>query len=174
MVIHKLHVMNVTFAPAKTNSKLIVDANNPLASPFTFELFKAIPGRFFKVSIVVAAQILSRQKPALRPPRQRWKTLCTEARVRFLEIVRLPLILAIVCAGCLLTACAAEPTAEDVTRVKEQFLVLRFQAPLVAELRHLSDRDLFERSCKNHRVRCDAVLEMLKKDEPDFYNTLMK
>lgn len=72
----------------------------------------------------------------------------------------------------LLTFCGADPTAEDIVRVKEQFLVLRFRAPLVAELRHKSDLELFQRSCKNHRVRCETVLERVKQDDPDFYRAL--
>lgn len=76
-------------------------------------------------------------------------------------------------AGLLLfTGCGAEPTPEDVTRVKEQFLILRFRAPLVAEIRNHTDKQLFERSCKNNRVRCGRVLELIKAEDPAFYNTL--
>jgi hypothetical protein len=56
--------------------------------------------------------------------------------------------------------------------VKEQFMVLRFRAPLVAELRNQTDKQLFERSCKNNRVRCALVLEMIKADDPAFHQTL--
>jgi len=106
--------------------------------------------------------------------------LCTRARPLFIEnvvwfkaFIGRRRILGLLAVSLLFFgACGADPTPEDVTRIKEQFLVLRFRAPLVAELRHLSDRELFQRSCKNHRVRCEFVLEMIQKDDPEFYSAL--
>ena len=70
--------------------------------------------------------------------------------------------------------CYADPTDADIERVKQQFLVMRFHAPFTEEWRYLSDKELFEQSCKNTRIRCDIAIEILKKQDEKFYNTLMK
>lgn len=73
----------------------------------------------------------------------------------------------------LLPSCYAEPTADDLERVRRQFLVLRFHAPFDPALRGFDDKRLFEMSCQNHRVRCDRVLGMLKIKDMKFYGTLV-
>lgn len=69
-------------------------------------------------------------------------------------------------------SCSARPGTEDVKRVREQFLQLRFQAGLSAEYRGKTDRELFEMACKNARVQCPQVLEMLRSQDPEFYAKL--
>lgn len=68
--------------------------------------------------------------------------------------------------------CSADPVENDAIRVKEQFLVLRFRAATNPELKGKTDQELFEISCINNRVRCDAVLEILSENDPEFYSTL--
>jgi len=74
----------------------------------------------------------------------------------------------------LLAGCYAEPTDNDLERVKQQFLVMRFHAPFNEEWNALSDKELYELSCKNNRVQCDLALDTLKKKDTDFYAKLMK
>ena len=74
----------------------------------------------------------------------------------------------------LLAGCYAEPTDNDLERVKQQFLVMRFHAPFNEEWSGLSDKELFELSCKNNRVKCDLALDTLKNKDTDFYTKLMK
>ncbi|MBI3395635.1 MAG: hypothetical protein HY042_07365 [Spirochaetia bacterium] len=82
-----------------------------------------------------------------------------------------------------LTACAVillsasqcrfpDPTADDVERVKQEFLMLRFHAPTIREFSHMSDMELFQKSCQSKRVRCDKVLQIIKDKDPDFYQKL--
>lgn len=70
--------------------------------------------------------------------------------------------------------CGAQPNADDVRRVKQHFLSLRFSAPLRPQMRDLSDQTLFRTSCEQMRVDCDQVLAKLKKSDPDFFATLQK
>ena len=74
----------------------------------------------------------------------------------------------------LLVACYADPTDNDIERVKQQFLIMRFHATFTDEWSSLNDKELFEISCKNNRVKCDLALELLKKQDVNFYTTLMK
>lgn len=67
----------------------------------------------------------------------------------------------------------ANPTMEDVDRVKKQFLVIRFNSTFDPELKNLNDRQLFELSCQYNRVRCDRVLNLLKKNDTEFYSRLI-
>ncbi len=72
-----------------------------------------------------------------------------------------------------LTSCRlADPTPDDLERVKEEFLILRFHAPFSRELNQLNDEELFEKSCVSKRVRCERVKEMLKEKDPSFYQRL--
>jgi hypothetical protein len=71
-----------------------------------------------------------------------------------------------------LGSCYANPNADDLERVKSRFLLLRFQAPLTKEYKHLNDKDLFELSCSQNRVKCSLVLKMLEEKDPDFFSGL--
>ena len=71
-----------------------------------------------------------------------------------------------------LSSCLADPATLDVAAVKRDFMALRMRAPFNANLQGLNDRQLFEFSCTNQRVKCDAVLELLKKEDPSFYAAL--
>jgi hypothetical protein len=73
-----------------------------------------------------------------------------------------------------LAGCYAEPTESDLERVKQQFLVMRFHAPFNNEWNSLSDKELFEKSCKANRVKCGPALDILKKQDPNFYIKLIK
>ena len=70
--------------------------------------------------------------------------------------------------------CQAEPGPADLGEVKRTFMALRFVAPFHGELRDFNDLELFERSCAQKRVRCEDVLEILKKEDEKFYQTLMQ
>ena len=76
--------------------------------------------------------------------------------------------------GSLALSCYAEPTQEDLERVKRRFLLLRFEAPLSAEYRGKSDAELFQVSCRQNRVRCDDVLELLREHDRKFHDRLME
>lgn len=67
----------------------------------------------------------------------------------------------------------ADPTPDDLDRVKEEFLILRFHAPFSREYSQMKDLELFEKSCVSKRVRCERVLEMLKEKDPSFYRRLV-
>ncbi|MEQ9365770.1 MAG: hypothetical protein RIF32_16120 [Leptospirales bacterium] len=71
-----------------------------------------------------------------------------------------------------LTACGADPRADDVERIKKEFLTFRFRAPLDERFAGKSDLELFRLICAENRVRCEPVLEMLKDSDPDFYDKL--
>ncbi|HBS03710.1 MAG TPA: hypothetical protein DEA96_02015 [Leptospiraceae bacterium] len=71
-----------------------------------------------------------------------------------------------------LVGCNAEPNATDVTRVKDEFLHLRFQSQIQPELKGLSDGRLFQMACKRNNVQCDLVIEKLKESDPEFYKVL--
>ena len=71
-----------------------------------------------------------------------------------------------------LVSCSAQPQDSDLKRVKQQFLQLRFQAATLTEYKNKTDLELFELSCQNNRVKCEPVLELLKKEDPQFYDTL--
>ncbi len=79
------------------------------------------------------------------------------------------IILLILLGSCL----AVDVSKEDVNRVKKHFLELRFQATMNPELANLKDIDLFQLSCKNQRVNCKRVLEILKKEDNEFYRKLI-
>jgi hypothetical protein len=68
--------------------------------------------------------------------------------------------------------CSADPNETDAERVKEQFLSYRFQATFNPETKDLTDKELFEQTCKANRVNCDKVIEILKKKDPAFVDTL--
>ncbi|MCS7205007.1 MAG: hypothetical protein NZ853_04870 [Leptospiraceae bacterium] len=67
-------------------------------------------------------------------------------------------------------SCSAEPTKVDVERVIKHFIQLRIQNEITGSKQ--SDMELFYISCRNNRVNCDKVLEILKKENPEFYQTL--
>lgn len=71
-----------------------------------------------------------------------------------------------------LAGCYAEPREEDLQRVKEDFLTLRFVAPFREEFRGMNDEQLFAMSCQNNRVQCDEIRAMLKAEDPEFYRIL--
>lgn len=71
-----------------------------------------------------------------------------------------------------LVSCSAQPEESDLKRVKQQFLQLRFQAATLAEYKNKTDLELFELSCQNNRVKCEPVIELLKKEDPKFYSIL--
>jgi len=71
-----------------------------------------------------------------------------------------------------LAGCYADPREEDLERVKEDFLTLRFVAPFREELRGMNDEQLFAMSCQNNRVQCDEIRKMLKAEDPEFYRIL--
>ena len=81
----------------------------------------------------------------------------------------LPLLFALTVLGC-----GARPNTDDVERVKQRFLELRFSAPFQARFRSLEDRELFALSCEQMRVKCPEVLELLKAADPAFYRNLEK
>jgi hypothetical protein len=68
--------------------------------------------------------------------------------------------------------CSGSPRAEDVERVKQDFLTLRFHSEFSPELKGKSDLEIFELSCTQNRVRCSTALEMLKASDPEFYAKL--
>lgn len=68
--------------------------------------------------------------------------------------------------------CSADPTENDVVRVKQQFLILRFRSGLDPKMQGKSDMELFQQSCINNRVNCDRVVEMLKQSDPEFHSKL--
>ncbi len=68
--------------------------------------------------------------------------------------------------------CAAKPHQEDLERVKKTFLALRFNAQFSEELRGKSDLELFRLSCRENNVRFEETLELLQREEPEFYRTL--
>jgi hypothetical protein len=72
----------------------------------------------------------------------------------------------------ILISCYAEPGKADLDRVRQQFLVLRFYAPLSAELKNKSDKELFELSCKMNRVRCNKVFTLLQREDVNFYTAV--
>ncbi|MCR9143793.1 MAG: hypothetical protein NXI24_16215 [bacterium] len=69
-------------------------------------------------------------------------------------------------------ACGAEPRADDVERIKKEFLTFRFRAPLDERFADKSDLELFRLICAENRVRCGPVLEMLKESDPEFHEKL--
>lgn len=69
-------------------------------------------------------------------------------------------------------ACGAEPRADDVERIKKEFLTFRFRAPLDERFAGKSDLELFRLICAENRVRCEPVLEMLKESDPEFHEKL--
>lgn len=71
-----------------------------------------------------------------------------------------------------LGGCRAEPRADDVERIRKDFLELRFRAPLDPRLEDKSDLELFRLVCASQNVQCEPVLEMLKEQDPEFYQTL--
>lgn len=71
-----------------------------------------------------------------------------------------------------LGGCSGSPRPEDVERVKQDFLTLRFHSEFSPELKGKSDREIFELSCTQNRVRCSTALEMLKSSDPEFYAKL--
>ncbi|MBX7058006.1 MAG: hypothetical protein K1X75_08055 [Leptospirales bacterium] len=73
----------------------------------------------------------------------------------------------------LAAACAAKPQPEDLQRVKKTFLVMRFNAAFDVRLKGLSDRTLFEESCRQNAVRVEETLQLLKENDPAFYSQLM-
>lgn len=71
-----------------------------------------------------------------------------------------------------LPGCGAEPRADDLDRIKSEFLTFRFQAPLNPRFADKSDLELFQLICAQNRVRCAPVLEMLRDSDPEFYEKL--
>lgn len=70
------------------------------------------------------------------------------------------------------SGCSGSPRPEDVERVKQDFLTLRFHSEFSPELKGKSDLEIFELSCTQNRVRCSTALEMLKASDPEFYAKL--
>lgn len=81
-------------------------------------------------------------------------------------------LLAFCLSGTLVLGCGAEPNKGDVERVKQRFLELRFSAPFSPKHRALGDRELFQISCEQMRVRCSQVLERVRAEDPEFYKKL--
>jgi len=71
-----------------------------------------------------------------------------------------------------LSSCYADPNGDDLARVKSRFLLLRFQAPLTKEYKNMNDKELFEISCRQNRVKCAKVLSLLETENPEFLNKL--
>ncbi len=69
-------------------------------------------------------------------------------------------------------SCRADPRPDDVDRIRKDFLELRFRAPLDPRLENKSDLELFRLVCASQNVQCEPVLEMLKEQDPEFYQTL--
>ncbi|MBL8019700.1 MAG: hypothetical protein JNM27_08560 [Leptospirales bacterium] len=69
----------------------------------------------------------------------------------------------------LLSSCYAKPNEVDATRVKQEFMNMRFQSPLNPEYASMTDRQLFELACRSKRVKCDKVLEIIKEKDPEFF-----
>ncbi len=67
----------------------------------------------------------------------------------------------------------ATPSPDDLVRVKKAFLQLRFNAVFLPNLRDREDKELFEMSCRSNRVNCTEVLQLLKKQDPQFYKKLI-
>lgn len=86
----------------------------------------------------------------------------------------LPFLLIPLLAFVVLASCSARPGTEDLKRVREQFLKLRFEASLSSAFKGKSDRELFEMACKNAQVQCPLVLDMLKSQDPAFYAKLQE
>lgn len=84
------------------------------------------------------------------------------------------------CAFCLtagllffFTKCSpAAPEQEDLERVRNYFLKLRFNAVFFPELRDETDKRLLELSCQANRLDCRKVMDMLKDKDPKFYENL--
>lgn len=69
--------------------------------------------------------------------------------------------------------CYAEPRESDLDGVTRRFLLLRFIAPFKEDLKDLTDKQLFELSCNEQRVKSYELLILLKKKDPVFYEKLM-
>ncbi len=89
-----------------------------------------------------------------------------------MEIMKYLLPFALLLLTVTMVSCYAEPNTEDLERVKSRFLLLRFQAPLTREYRNLTDKELFELSCAQNRVRCSKVYSMLERTDAGFYRKL--
>lgn len=74
----------------------------------------------------------------------------------------------------LLFSCLAEPTEIDIDRTIKTFLELRFRSNFDKSLSVYSDYELFQLSCKQNRVKCDKLFNLLKERKEEFYNTLIQ
>ena len=91
-----------------------------------------------------------------------WKAVACPARLsRSIVLVGL-IVLSVSCGG-------AEPTPDDLARVKKTYLTLRFQQSLNARLQAMDEEALMQLSCRENYVNCTRVLEMLKEEDPRFY-----
>ena len=73
---------------------------------------------------------------------------------------------------CFLACSPKKPSTEDLERVRNSFLQLRFNAVLIPELKAKKDMEIFETSCRAKRVDCKQVLELLKEEDLSFYKRL--
>lgn len=71
-----------------------------------------------------------------------------------------------------LSGCYAKPTEADADRVIQEFMTLRFQAPLNPELSQKTDKEIFELACRSKRVKCDLVKDIVRTRNPELYKTL--
>ncbi|MCB1307015.1 MAG: hypothetical protein KDK30_02490 [Leptospiraceae bacterium] len=81
-----------------------------------------------------------------------------------------PILIGLFCVSVI--HCAAEPTEEDVERARSEFLIMRFQAPFVRELRGRSDMELMQMVCRSKNLDCDALLKRIEESDPQFYQQL--
>lgn len=78
-------------------------------------------------------------------------------------------IISMICFFLFITCGAADPTIEDMKRVRKNYLDLRFQKPFNSTLAEMNDEKLMKLSCAQNHVNCDLVMELLKKNDPEFY-----
>ncbi len=81
----------------------------------------------------------------------------------FLAVLLLPI---------LMFGCSSSATDNDALAVRDRFIAARFVAPFRDKLRGLSDKELFQLSCRDMRVSCKKVITILEKKDPAFVKTL--
>lgn len=89
--------------------------------------------------------------------------------LKFIYHSRQLVIILLICLLSSMTCSGADPTKEDMLRVKETYLLFRFQQTFSEQLIQKSDAQLMQLSCAENYVNCDKTLELLKANEPDFY-----
>ncbi len=102
------------------------------------------------------------------------KIFHNSAAVDSRPVTRILLVWALATAILLANCQGADPRPSDVERVKQHFLMLRFNAALSHELRNQSDRELLELSCRAKRVNCRKLLELAAKKDPNFHAKIIQ